>query len=750
MIDRVLAARAWVLAVYSVAMAVSLLFASGLKIDPNNRVFFGQGHEHFRSLQELEAQFSSSTNLLFLVRADEDLFQDASLVGALIWLEQSVWSIDRVTSVDSVVTYPHLIASENEVEVVDTLDYVCPDRQCDPRRVGALKRPAITNRLATPEFDAFAVVAKVNLVDRDPAVVQTITEGTRRVMSEFERKFPSNKLHVTGGVPMMDAFFSAAQKDSAKLLPIVVFVLGCGLYVFLGGIVPTFFLILLGLSSVVLTMGMAGALGLVINTATATAPLIVFTLVVAAAMHVFLHIVREERLGDAIAVKAATKVAVNANWRPVGLTAITTAIGLSSMIFVSAPPLRELGLLSAFGVVSGALLTLTVVPCWFSYLSRLKTSNYLAFVQRGMNRYASWIEHTKPWWIVVVTSVFFLLVLGGLSRVSIDEDFVRYFSEETDFRKDTEEISQVLAGPYQLDLIYDSGESNGIFSDHAVRELEQLRGYLHSRDVVVSAVSILEVLEEIAPAFAGSEVQSLSPEERAQLFLTYELSLGVGQSSREMVDVDYRKARISVLLSDLSMGEIRSLKRQLEVRADELGIDNRLLVTGEGVPTAFLSSESIREMATGIVLSVVLSAVLVGLYFGSVKSGVTIFVATLIPILTGFGAWGWIDAEIGMAATLVVAITIGVVIDDTIHLTYRYVDGFRNLDLTRWGATAYSVHKAGTAILITSLVLAGGLLVLTVSDFRMNSTFGLCASLVIGLALVYNLVIAPRLLSRIS
>ena len=136
---------------------------------------------------------------------------------------------------------------------------------------------------------------------------------------------------------MMDAFFTAAQKDSARLLPIVVVVLGLGLYVFLGGLIPTAFLIMLGLSAVIVAMGAASAVGLVINTATATAPLIVFTLVVAAAMHVFLHIVREERLDDSLAVRAAVKVAVNANWKPVVLTALTTAIGLSSMVFVTAP-----------------------------------------------------------------------------------------------------------------------------------------------------------------------------------------------------------------------------------------------------------------------------------------------------------------------------------------------------------------------------------------------------------------------------
>jgi predicted RND superfamily exporter protein len=103
-----------------------------------------------------------------------------------------------------------------------------------------------------------------------------------------------------------------------------------------------------------------------------------------------------------------------------------------------------------------------------------------------------------------------------------------------------------------------------------------------------------------------------------------------------------------------------------------------------------------------------------------------------------------------MAATLVVATTIGVVVDDTIHLAYRYIDGLTELDLEPSGAAGYSVHKAGLAILITSVVLVAGLLVLVFSEFRMNSTFGICASLIIALALLYNMVVSPKLLKMVS
>ena len=240
---------------------------------------------------------------------------------------------------------------------------------------------------------------------------------------------------------------------------------------------------------------------------------------------------------------------------------------------------------------------------------------------------------------------------------------------------------------------------------------------------------------------------SVAPDELAQYFLSFELSLSQGQSTTDFVDMNHRKSRISVLLRDCSMKDIRELDEEIRSWISrEFSDPLEIQVTGEGVPTAYLSSDSISEVTIGIVLSLVFSSVLLGIVYRQLRIAVAILSATVIPIVCGFGVWGWTVGTIGMAATLVIAVTIGVVIDDSIHLVYRFRDGLRRLDLTTWGAAAYSVHRTGTAIVTTSIVLAGGFGVLLLSGFRMNSTFGICTALVILLALIFNLTIMPRIL----
>ncbi len=731
-------------------MACSLWGASSLSIDPNNRVFFGPGHEHFRNLLDLEAKFGSNSSLLFVIHSGSALADSPAAAPAVRWLSERAWSIDHVVSVNSVANYPVAVNDDQSLGVYNLLDYVCPanSERCERERLELLFKPYLVNRLIDSDGASFAVIANVDLSAPTPKTVSLVADQANSLMKEFMNEFPQFELYLTGAVPMMQAFYDAASTDSSSLIVVALAVLSIMLFVFLGGVVPALMLTIVGIAAVTVSLGTAGWLGLIINTATATVPLIVFTLVVAAAMHVFLHILREPNLDSRLAIEKAVRTSILANWRPVALTAATTAVGLMSMGFVSAPPLRELGLLSAIGVVAGAIFSLTIVPVMFSVLSRVRRSDYLLGLQAAMNRYAKWVEQARP--MMVPAFAIFAVALVGVGKLNIDEDFVRYFSPDTSFRSNTEAVTSLLAGPYHIDVVYDAGGSAGIYEPASLEVLEELSDYLRDDHRVVNVASILDVLHDVSLAFTGSsELAGRGAEELAQYFLSYELSLNIGQSAQDFVDVDHRQARVSVFLGDVSMRDIRDLVESIDRWSEDNGIADRVVVSGEGVPTAYLSSESVREMSTGIAISILMSALMVGLYFRDLRVSLTIFAASLLPVVAGFGVWGWTGSEIGMAATLVVATTIGVVIDDTIHFTYRYLVGARTLDLSRWGAVAYSIHKTGTAILVTSITLVAGLLVLVASDFRMNSTFGVCSSLVIGLALLYNLSIAPRLLDRL-
>jgi predicted RND superfamily exporter protein len=486
-----------------------------------------------------------------------------------------------------------------------------------------------------------------------------------------------------------------------------------------------------------------------VNTATATTPLVIFTLVVAGSMHIFLYVAR-----DACATReevlAAIDRALAANFSPVLLAAATSVVGLLSLVFVSAPPIKQLGILSASGVVVGTCLLIFVVPCVLAWMRRINPSPALVAVQRLLNRHAQRIEvgGERP----LLYALAFLVCVLFLPLMDVDEDFVRYFGPQNDFRRDSETMTKELSGPYHIEVVIDTGSPGGIYQGSVIKHVQDLEEYLRSDPRVTNVLSINDVLKEVSKSLIGDpSLDDVQPDALAQFFLSFELALAKGQSTTDFVDVDHRKVRLSVLFGDVSMADIRAFERNVrDWAAESLSPSLPLVVTGEGIPTAHLSSNSIRQLALGIVISLLFSSCLLGVVYRDVAVVGVVVLATVVPVVAGFGIWAVLVGEIGMAATLVVAVTIGVVIDDSIHLLYRYRDGTVELDLSAPEAAGYSVHRTAAAIVTTSVVLAGGFSILMLSDFRMNSAFGVCSALVIVLALVYNTTVMPRALTWVK
>ena len=403
--------------------------ASTLGLNPNNRVFFGEEDPQFSSLLQFEADFGSNTSLLFGISSDVDASNDPSLIEAVRWLTDRSWHIDGVTRVDSIVTYPFGVYSEDSISLSSLADVFCP-QVCSDLSADGLLKDHLVDRLISQDGKTLAVIASVELDVEDSIAVSRISSEVDNIRSEFLGRYPSLQLYVTGAVPMMQAFMDASNADLGGLLLVAVGLFVFLLWFFLRSLALTSVLVFLGISSIVITMGTAGWLGHTVNTATATTPLVIFTLVVAGSMHVFLYLARDPS-GSREELLRAIERAYAANVWPVLLAAATSIVGLLSLVFVSAPPIKQLGMLSAFGVFVGTTLLFTVAPCLLCLMSRVRPSGMVVVVQRLLNNQARRIESRSehPLWFAVL----FVVMVCLLPLMSIDEDFVRYFGESNKF-----------------------------------------------------------------------------------------------------------------------------------------------------------------------------------------------------------------------------------------------------------------------------------------------------------------------------
>jgi predicted RND superfamily exporter protein len=106
--------------------------------------------------------------------------------------------------------------------------------------------------------------------------------------------------------------------------------------------------------------------------------------------------------------------------------------------------------------------------------------------------------------------------------------------------------------------------------------------------------------------------------------------------------------------------------------------------------------------------------------------------------------------QVGLGLSVVAAMTLGIVVDDTVHFMSKYLRARREHDMNPAGAVRYSFNTVGSAMWITTLALVAGFIVLAFSGYRMNSDMGLMSAITISLALVLDFMFLPTLLMKVE
>jgi hypothetical protein len=127
------------------------------------------------------------------------------------------------------------------------------------------------------------------------------------------------------------------------------------------------------------------------------------------------------------------------------------------------------------------------------------------------------------------------------------------------------------------------------------------------------------------------------------------------------------------------------------------------------------------------------------------RLGIIAMVPNLLPIVMIMGVMGVGDIPIDMSTILIASISIGVAVDDTIHLLHHY-----RVNLAATGNVETSIQRAmshsGRAMVTTSLILVLGFAAYLAASVANIQRFGLLVSLTAILALLIDLIFAPALL----
>ena len=93
---------------------------------------------------------------------------------------------------------------------------------------------------------------------------------------------------------------------------------------------------------------------------------------------------------------------------------------------------------------------------------------------------------------------------------------------------------------------------------------------------------------------------------------------------------------------------------------------------------------------------------------------------------------------LNMISLFALIITLGIVVDDTVHFLSKYVRAKRELGLDTGKAVEYAFRTVGVALVATSVVLVANFAVIGTSHFYPNASMGLLSAITIAMALIVD------------
>ena len=730
----------WAVAIILISLGV--IGASRIETSFDTRVFLGDGNTHFATLNDFEAQFGRSSTVYFLTEYNDHLVTDPTYVEALNAILRRAEQLRFSRKVESLVNYPIPISDENDVLRTEYLLAYAVDESSP----AVLERHEIQGSLVSESLTIAGTIVSFDLPIGQPGLVRELYTDLIELTSSVEHDFPGLRVRMTGEVPLMYSFGLAAEEDAGSLVPLsVLVVLTLGLWC-LRDWWFLFCLSVVVLTSVLMSLGLYGFAGYDFNSTTAILPIVLLVVLTANGMH-FLWGIRHE-IGVGNSIDKSIGEAKKKYGMPVLLSGATTAMGFFLMNSADAPPFRQLGTFSGIGVLIGTALILLWLPHAIRF-RHPRTSRYRLNTVETLSRQLYLLGRVR--WVLGSFIVLCLFMLIGLTRIEIDDDFVSYFDDRYQIKTDSRFASIHLGGPNYLEFWIDSGYPEGTLNGAFINVVKDFSLWLRDRDSVSNVYSIVDPLEDLSLQLDGRPLSQLATDEVSQLLLLYELGLPRGHAVGERLDNERRSLRVSALLNIGSSAEIIALEGEsLAWFNSRVGGETYdMIVTGINIPTAYMSYQNTTDIVFSLLIMLLIVTVGLGIGYRRLSVFVVSMIAISLPIAVGFGTWGWFVGQIGLASSAIMAITIGVVIDDTIHIIHRYIR-LRKEAASHEQLVLNVMGQISPPIVTTSLMLSVGFSVLAFSGFGVNVALGICTGVIVLYALLVNLFFVPLLLDAIS
>lgn len=724
--------------------------ASRLTFNNDTRLFFSESNPQLQALEALEDEYAKNQGVVFVIAPEDGDIFTARTLAVIEKLTEAAWTIPYAARVDSIVNFQHTWADGDNFHVEDLVRDAASLSKEDLNRIRriAVSEPLLVNRMISAAGHVTAVYVTCRYSESSVEAVPEIAASARRMANALREADSGMAVHLAGVVMSDTAFGEVSRRDMVTLIPAMFVTLTVLIGLSLRSLIGTLATLLVTLMSMATAMGMAGWFRIELTPASVAAPTIILTLAVADCVHLLVAMLRTMRSGQH--KSDAIVRSLRDNLWPMFLASVTTAIGFLSMNFSDAPPFRDLGNIVAIGVMAAFFYAILFLPSLLSFVPvRIRPPRH-PVARAGMGVFADFViaRRTSVLWVSLAVAA---LASVGVMRIEFNDDWIKNFSRRYDIRRAADFVQKNLTGLYVIEYSLDAGSPGGINDPGYLATVDRFADWYRGQPKVVHVDAFTEVMKRLNMNMHGDDPDWRRLPDRqdlaAQYLLLYEMSLPFGLDLNNRINVDQSATRFTATV----LGMTTSEQRIMDARARTWLQDNAresMVTYGSSLSIiwAHISARNIRSMLGASIGALVLISGILVFALRSVRIGLLSLIPNLAPAFMAFGIWGLTVRQVGLGLSVIVSMTLGIVVDDTVHFLSKYLRARREQGLDSADAVRYAFDHVGTAMWVSTLALVAGFLVLTLSGYKMNAHMGLMSAITIALALAFDVLVLPALL----
>ncbi len=436
------------------------------------------------------------------------------------------------------------------------------------------------------------------------------------------------------------------------------------------------------------------------------------------------------------------------------LTNATTAAGFAAFIITSNELLVEFGIVASVNILVTYLLSLFILPILFSYFPVPK-SKHLRHLDKGfisiiVTRVTN-IIITKRTIVYIVTSIFFVAAIYGITRLRTTGNIVDDISKKEKLYKDMIFLEQNFNGVMPLEITVNTKKRNGILRLSTLRKIDKLQDTLALYSEFSKPLSVVEVVKSAKQAFyrGNEKMYSLPNNQEKNFILSYVPDMGGKKGIlNAFVDSNFQTTRISVQMANIGTNDIERILSDIQPKIDSIFPPNKYDVSLTGTSVVFLKGTNylVENLFMSLMLAVLIITILMALIFSSARMILISLIPNIIPQILTAGMMGYFSIPIKPSTILIFSIALGISVDNTIHFLSRYRLQLRHNKWKIRPAVLAALVETGYSMVYSAIVLFFGFYIFTLSSFGGTEALGYLVSFTLVVALLSNLFVLPSLL----